>query len=156
MKRFAYFPLILLSSCASIMHGTRQTVGISSNPSNAEVWVDNQYIGCSPTIVELSRKDNHYVTIKLQGYQPYEVALTRGVSGWVFGNVVFGGLVGLAVDAISGGLYELTPDQIQGELRKGNESFCASSDNSSELYIAAVMVPDPSWKQIGAMTPSLQ
>lgn len=145
---------MLLTSCASIMHGTRQTVGISSNPSNAEVWVDNQYIGCSPTIVELTRKDNHFVTIKLTGYQPYEVTLTRGVSGWVFGNVIFGGVIGLAVDAISGGLYELTPDQVRGELREGNKNLVASSDNPGELYIAAVMMPDPSWKKIGSLTPA--
>lgn len=141
-----FIPLILLSSCATIMHGTRQTVGISSKPSNAEVWIDNKYVGHSPTIVELTRKDNHIVKIELQGYQPYEVTLTRELSGWVAGNLVFGGLIGLAVDGISGGLYQLTPSQVQAEIIK---SDIASSNNSEGLYIAAVMLPDPSWKKIG-------
>ncbi len=146
IRYFTCLPLILLSSCASIIHGTRQSVGISSYPTNAEVWVDNKFIGRSPAIVELTRKDNHVVKIMLDGYQPYEAVLTHEISGWVFGNIVFGGLIGLAVDAISGGLYQLTPDQVQVEMHREK---MASSKKSDELYIAAVMIADPTWKKIG-------
>ena len=148
LKTLKHLPLLLLTGCASIMHGTRQTVGISSYPSDAEVWIDNQYIGQSPTVIELKRNENHAVRIELKGYLPYEVTLTHEVSGWVFGNIVFGGVIGLAVDAITGGLYELTPDQLQVELRKGN---IATTMQNDEMYIAAVMVPDPSWKKIDNM-----
>ncbi len=151
IRQIAYFPLMFLTGCASIMHGTRQSVGISSYPTNAEVWVDNKYVGQSPTIVQLSRKDHHLVRIQMEGYQPYEVALTREVSGWVFGNVVFGGVVGLAVDAISGGLYQLTPNQIEVEMTKGN---VLSSEKVEGLYIAAVMLPDPSWKKLDQLSRS--
>lgn len=138
-------PLILLTGCASIMHGTRQTIGISSYPTNAEVWVDNNYAGKSPTFVHLTRKDNHFIRLELEGYETYEAVLTHQVSGWVFGNIVFGGLPGLAIDAISGGLYQLTPDQLQIEMCKDNFAAC----KSDEFYIASVMTPDPSWKKIG-------
>lgn len=136
----------LLTSCATIMHGTRQSIGISSNPSNACVWVDKKYSGNTPIVVEMSRKDNHIVRIELDGYQPYEATFSRQLSGWVFGNIVFGGVIGLAVDAITGGLYVLTPDQIQAEMRSNRIAY---SKNSKDSYITVVLEVDPSWEKIG-------
>src|SRR5690606_14191454 len=100
--------VLLLANCGTIMHGTTQGVSISSNPTNARVLVDGQPMGQTPATLDLKRKDNHTVRLELDGYQPYEVAISRGVSGWVAGNIIFGGLIGLAVDAISGGMYKLS------------------------------------------------
>ena len=122
--------LTSLTSCATIMHGTRQSVGIASNPSNASVWVDKIYSGNTPVIIDMSRKDNHIVRIELDGYQPYEATFSRQLSGWVFGNIVFGGVIGLAVDAISGGLYMLTPEQVQAELRSNHMAYSKKSNDS--------------------------
>lgn len=143
--------LSMLTSCATIMHGSRQNIGISSNPSLANVWVDGAFVGNTPLIVNLTRRDNHYVHIELEGYQPFDAVFTRHVSGWVFGNVVFGGVIGLAVDAITGGIYCLTPDQVQAELRNGSVVMSKQSDDS---YIAIVMQPDPSWKKVGNLVAS--
>jgi hypothetical protein len=88
-----------LSGCATIIHGTRQEVAFSSSPTGAEVWVDSIKMGETPVIAKLRRKDTHAVKLVLNGYQPYETTITRSVSGWVFGNIVFGGLIGLGVDA---------------------------------------------------------
>ena len=140
--------MLLLSSCATIMHGTKQSVGISSNPSNANVWLDRQYCGTTPLLVDMSRKDNHIVSLQLDGYQPYEVIFSRQLSGWVFGNVVFGGIIGLAVDAISGGIYRLTPEQIEAQLILDNVSF---SKKSADSYVAIVLEVDPSWEKIGQL-----
>lgn len=156
MKNNKYVSLILLASavmtsltsCATIMHGTRQSVGIASNPSNANIWVDGIYVGNSPLIVEMSRKDNHYVTIQLDGYLPYQATFSRQMSYWVLGNFIFGGIIGLAIDAISGGIYMLTPDQIQAELRSNNLVY---SKSSNESCIVVVLEPDPSWTKIGNM-----
>lgn len=143
--------LISLASCATIMHGTRQSVGIASNPSNASVWVDRIYAGNTPIILDMSRRDNHFVRIELEGYQPYEATFSKQVSGWVLGNIVFGGVIGLAVDAISGGLYMLTPEQVQAELCLNH---MAHSKNSNESYIVVVLEADPSWKKIGNLVTS--
>src|SRR6266404_2478012 len=95
-----------VSGCATIIHGTRQDVGISSTPTGASVSIDNTENGKTPLIAKLTRKDNHIVKIELAGYQTFEATLTRSVSGWVWGNIAFGGLIGLAVDGISGGIYK--------------------------------------------------
>ena len=68
----SFSTLMSLTGCATMMQGTKQSVGIASNPSNACIWVDKAYAGNTPMIVELSRKDNHVVKIELDGYQPYE------------------------------------------------------------------------------------
>jgi len=138
--------LTSLTGCATIMHGSRQSVGISSNPSNASIWVDRTYVGNTPSIIELSRKDNHIVQIELEGYQSYEATFSKKLSGWVFGNIIFGGFIGLAVDAVTGGLYMLTPDQVQAEMRS---NLIAYSKNSKDSYISIVLKPNPSWVKIG-------
>ena len=50
---------LLLSGCASIMHGTTQDIGISSTPTGAQVAVDNKPLGNTPVVGKLSRKENH-------------------------------------------------------------------------------------------------
>jgi hypothetical protein len=146
--------LILLTGCATIMHGTSENVAISSNPTNASVSVDGRYIGRSPTIVNLTRKNNHTVKIELEGYEPYETILTHQVSGWTFGNIIFGagGLVGLAVDAISGGLYRLSAEQVTAEMRKLNP--VAALPKTDGICIAFIQNPDPSWEKVDNLTAS--
>ncbi len=139
------FILLLSAGCATIVNGTHQDVGITSIPTGAKVIIDNREFGETPLIAKLSRKDNHTVRIELEGYLPYEAVLTRKVSGWVWGNVLFGGLIGLAVDAISGGIYKLTPEQVNAVLRK-EESLAKDS-----IFIAVVLRPDPSWRKIGQL-----
>jgi len=139
---------VVLCSCASIIHGTHQDVGISSNPTGAQVSVDGQVKGATPVVANLTRKDNHIVRIELAGYKPYETTLTRKVSGWVWGNIVFGGLIGLAVDAINGALYNLTPEQVSAALLAGTAHMVPTRDG---MYIALVLASQPGWQKVGQL-----
>lgn len=138
--------LLVLAGCATIMHGTQQDVGFGSVPTSAKVTIDNERSATTPAVIRISRKDNHVVRIELDGYLPYEATLTRGVSGWVWGNLVIGGLVGLAVDAISGGLYKLSPEQLTATLGKQ-----AGSLNAGVLDVYVVLKPDPTWEKVGQL-----
>jgi hypothetical protein len=137
-----------LTSCATIMHGPRQSIGIASNPTNAYIWVDRNYVGNTPMVVEMTRRDNHIVRIELEGYQPYEAVFSRQLSGWVFGNVIYGGLIGLAVDAVTGSIYRLTPEQVQADMRTNRMAYSKQSDDS---YIVIVLEPNPAWEKIGEL-----
>lgn len=138
---------ISFNNCATIMHGTSQDIGISSNPTGAEITIDGREYGKTPAFVDLKRGDNHIIKIELTGYEPYEITTTKSLSGWVLGNILFGGLIGLAVDAISGGIYKLTPDQIMAELRKkGAENFYKDG-----LFIAVVLEIGDNWEKIGQL-----
>ena len=108
--------LSLLSGCATLAHGTTQSVGISSNPPGASVSIDGMSYGQTPVMATLRRKDNHLVRLELAGYEPYETTLTRETSGWAVADFLCL-LIGLAIDAVSGGLYNITPEQISVGLR---------------------------------------
>lgn len=140
--------IVVSGACASIMHGTNQDVGISSSPTNARVTVDNAPLGNTPIVAKLSRGDNHIVKIELDGYAPFEATLTKKVSGWVWGNIVFGGLIGLAVDAITGGLYNLTPEQIAAQLSRQGASLDVTAEG---IFVVLVREVDPSWQRIATL-----
>jgi hypothetical protein len=151
MKRFMIAAAAFaLAGCASIMHGTSQDVGISSSPTNAQVTIDGRVGAVTPYVAKLSRKDNHIVKIAVDGYAPAELTMTRKVSGWVWGNVVFGGLIGLAVDAISGGLYKLTPEQLQATLAQQGASVAPTKDG---VYVVLVKVAPTEWTKVGQLSP---
>jgi PEGA domain len=130
------------------MHGTRQDIGIASSPSGADVWIDNIQMGQTPVIEKLTRKDNHIVKIVLPGFQPFETTVTRSVSGWVWGNLAFGGLIGLGVDAISGGLYKLSPEQMTGTLLATRAGIPTDYDG---VYVSVVLKAEAGWEKVGQL-----
>ncbi len=110
--------LWMVAGCATIMHGSSQTVGISSSPSGARVTINGEYRGETPLRVELARKQDYIIKVEKEGFEPASSTITSKVSGMTFGNIIFGGLIGLAVDAGSGGLYKLSQDDVQITLTK--------------------------------------
>lgn len=102
--------LILLSSCATLITGTRDTVSLSTVPEGAKVIlksVDGLYREekITPAIFTIPSDNTYIVTIEMEGYKTKEIILEKKVSGWVIGNIFLGGIIGLAVDFISGGAY---------------------------------------------------
>ncbi len=140
-----------LTGCGTIIQGPTQQVGISSSPTNATVSVNGELKGNTPLQTYLKRKDSHMVRIQLDGYEPFETNFIRGTSGWVWGNIVFGGLVGLAIDAMAGGMYKLSPEQINAEMR-GAGAFRADREGD-DIFITVVLEPKESWEKVGSLTP---
>jgi hypothetical protein len=140
--------IIGIWGCATIMHGTSQKIGISSMPTGAKVSIDNKDLGITPLFADLKRGEDHIVKIDLEGYQRSELTITKSVSGWVWGNIVLGGLIGLAVDAMTGGLYDLSPEQLNAELKKQGAS---AIEKEGGIYILTVLSADSSWKKVGSL-----
>ena len=142
---------LFLSQCATVINGRTQQVSICSYPSDAEVQIDGDFEGYTPLIAELKRKNKHTVRIDMDGYEPYELILTKKVSGWVALNILFGGvLIGLAIDASTGSMYRLAPEDIQAEL----ESQVTMQNNGSHFFVKLVDSPGKKWQKIGQLTPS--
>lgn len=136
---------LLLPSCASIVSGSKQKINFNSTPAGAIVWVDNVNLGVTPVTAKLERsKKDQKVKIELQGYKPYELTLTRKTNGWIWGNILFGGIIGIIVDSSSGAMYRLTPDQIEAQLANG-----VVMNKKSDTYIGVVLTADESWEKIG-------
>ena len=136
-----------LTSCATIVSGSRQTINFNSTPTNATVVVDGQEIGKTPLETKLERKHEHKVEIKLDGYKTYSVEMKKTFNEWYIGNILFGGLIGIVVDPITGAIYRLTPKEVNAQL--GNDT--ASKKNKDAVIIAVNMTPDPNWEKVGQM-----
>lgn len=54
---------------------------------------------------------------ELPGHANAEVKPDSSLSGWYFGNMILGGLIGmLIVDPLTGAMYNLTPEKIEQPL----------------------------------------
>lgn len=111
LKRAATFCLLLsfalssVTSCCAIINGRTQNVNIAASPAGARLFVDGVDKGAVPQQVAISRTGSHTIRIEAPGYAPYETKLNSSCSGWVFGNIFIGGLIGLAIDFGTGAIW---------------------------------------------------
>jgi len=138
---------LLMSSCATIVSGSKQTVKFSSNPSAVSVFIDEVEVGKTPFETKLARKNEHSVMIKLEGYQTYQTRLTKKFNAWYIGNILIGGIIGIIIDPITGAIYNLTPEEINAEMNKGT----VFNSSKKDIHIAVALNIDPSWKKIGQL-----
>jgi uncharacterized protein YceK len=111
--------LLVFSGCASIMHGSKQEITFTSNPSGAtvEVFSDVSEGRCdTPCSLILRRNQNYRVVFKKGGYQDFEAPLRKGTDGWIWGNILFGGVIGLVIDLTNGSAYKLRPGELEATL----------------------------------------
>lgn len=109
--------IFLISGCATVIHGTTQEVGITTDPSEANLCVDGRENYKSPAKITMKRKDDHIVEVTKEGFEKENVNIKSVISGAVAGNLLLGGLIGIGVDALSGGANRLEPDNINVRLR---------------------------------------
>ena len=122
--------LLLTSSCASIVSRSSYPVTINSTPARAGISiVDKQgrqvYQGATPATLMLSAssgffsKASYQVTFDLPGYDRRVVPIECKLDGWYFGNVLFGGLIGmLIVDPASGAMFKVDTPFIDEQLSR--------------------------------------
>jgi hypothetical protein len=148
---------VFSTGCATVIHGRQQRVRIDSKPKNATVTINSLSFGKTPVVAKLDRKVKKYeIVIELEGYKPYLTAMDRKFSGWVLGNIVWAGVgmpIGVAVDAITGGMWKLEPDKVRAELTKQGAKLEYDENKEDILIIAVVMEADPSWEKIGNLIP---
>ncbi len=140
---------ILLSSCASIVSKSTWPVSIQSQPTGLEFIVkkaDGTVIsnGKTPQIVTLDSKGGYFkpATYTIQTKRGNKVIgeqeITASLNGWYFGNILFGGLIGLViVDPLTGAMYKF-PESV---------SVCGgkiAANDSHSLTIASMdtLTPD--------------
>ena len=118
----------LFAGCASIVNGTRQNIGISSNPAGANARSDSGLNCITPCVLELSRNRPYNILIEKKGYEPASATITNTASGWLWGDLVFGGLIGLAIDFGTGGAYKLSPENVNINLLRNDGSAAENVD----------------------------
>jgi hypothetical protein len=112
--------VFVLSGCGAIIHGTRQAITATSTPDSATVTT-NPPSGSTvtPATLHLERRHTYVLTFEKAGYSSATVEIQNRLSGGiVFLDVVLTGLVGVVVDATTGGWYHLSPATAVAGLNK--------------------------------------
>ena len=107
---------VLLSACATVTRGTRQTFKIDSTPTEAKVELSNGETCVTPCVLKLKRRPGFSATFTKEGFQRQTVKVDSELHGGGVaagaGNLLLGGVVGGLVDGSNGSLNSLTPNPL--------------------------------------------
>ena len=115
------------TGCASIVSESRYPVSVTSAPSGAAYEISNEAgavvsSGVTPNQVTLKAGAGYFdgekytVNYRKDGYLSKTEVLDTNMNGWYWGNIVFGGLIGmLIVDPLTGAMYRL-PEGVNSNL----------------------------------------
>ena len=113
--------VVALSACATVTRGTSQKYEIMTTPTAANVKLSTGQTCVSPCNLKLKRKNGFVVTASKEGYQnataTVEAKVRGGGAAGAAGNILLGGVIGIAVDATNGSMNDLTPNPLHMELR---------------------------------------
>ncbi len=90
---------IALSGCATLFTRPSQQVPIDSVPPAAEVFVDGTFVGTTPITLELEKRSEHALLLRL-GDKEQSVTLCSGIDGAYVALDVAPGLVMAGVSAL--------------------------------------------------------
>ena len=121
MKKIITYVLLAVytvsfSSCATIFTGSRQTVKVATIPPGADVFVEGEKMGQTPTEITLKKGFNpESVVVKKEGFENKNLPLNTILNPVAILNLL--GLIGWGIDAATGAMmkydkrfYEVTLD----------------------------------------------
>lgn len=125
---------MMTSGCATIVHlGSTEELSVSSEPSGATVVIDGTERGVTPLATKVERKKDHAVVLTKEGFEENQSRVESHISGWIAGNIILGGLVGLLVDVMSGGGYTIEPDKVAVTLKPVERDGSSPAPSLSSL-----------------------
>jgi len=148
--------IILGSSCASIVSKSKYPITMNSRPSDAKITITDKkgvtvFSGLTPAMLKLDAgagffsKARYQVTFEKDGYVSRTVPVNFKLDGWYFGNILFGGLIGLLiVDPATGAMYKIDTEFLDETLEKENGGVSAKAN---ELRILDINDIPAEWKE---------
>lgn len=122
--------ILLLTGCASIVSKSSWPITINSFPSEAKISIKDKkgieiYTGNTPATLKLKSgagffsKARYQVTFEKVGYDKKVVRVEFKLNGWYFGNIIFGGPLGLLIiDPATGAMFKLETEYLNETLAK--------------------------------------
>ena len=105
----------MLTGCATVVHGTTQTIPITSSPAGATVLIDDVPVGVTPMSAKVSRKQPHVVSFVVDSVTKDRVWLDRQMSPWVFADVFLLYVAPIALDVRNGAAYNFPGDTLRAQ-----------------------------------------
>lgn len=153
LKFLAISSILLLTGCASIVSKSSWPITINSSPSEAKITIKDKkgieiYTGNTPATLKLKSgagffsKARYQVTFEKVGYDKKVVPVEFKLNGWYFGNIIFGGPLGLLIiDPATGAMYKLETEFLSETLTKS-----VASVDTKELKLLDINKIPAEWK----------
>jgi hypothetical protein len=127
MKSLLLVIFSLLTSCASIVSDSTYAVSLDSEPTGQNFTIKNEkgdtiHSGTTPEIVNLKSGDGYFSMSHYKvSYGNGSIAtLSPNMDEWYWGNIIFGGAIGLViVDPLTGAMFEFGDSY---KLKPGNDN----------------------------------
>jgi len=131
--------ILLFSNCASIVSKSSYPLSVNSSPSEANIVITDKkgleiYSGTTPAVMKLDAgsgffgKAQYQVKFSKEGYESKTVPVLFKLDGWYFGNILFGGIIGmLIVDPATGAMYKLDTEYLNETLTRSNSSVAVEA-----------------------------
>lgn len=102
---------IQVTGCASIIKGSTAAINVTSPPVTGANCMLSSSQGnwqvTTPASVTVERsKEDIQVRCTKEGYQDATAIIPSNFEGWTVGNLVFGGIIGVGVDAATGAMND--------------------------------------------------
>ena len=120
----AFLLASFLSGCASIVSKSTWPVNVQTNPTGAKCLISKAdgmplHTGETPITITLDSSRGYFLPAKYMvkcmkdGYQTSSSVFSGNLNGWYFGNIIFGGLIGILIlDPATGAMWRLDETQI--------------------------------------------
>jgi len=121
-----------MTGCATLLNDDHKMVSFSSEPESATVKIEGIAMGRTPCVIPVARKGgDKLVTFELNSYKTLIVKLDNKIGGEGFGNIIFGGIIGIGIDAATGraGTYQ---DSLHVILEPGSGTISIDSKDMKE------------------------
>lgn len=105
-------PMLALG-CATILVGEQQSLTFDSEPAGAQIVINGVPMGVTPATITVRKRnyENATVLFKKEGYTDQQATLHTKTTGWFWGNILIGGLLGSSIDSMTGSMLEYDPDK---------------------------------------------
>jgi hypothetical protein len=105
------------TSCASMFTGTKDSISFTSTPDGAKVIHKGIEKCTTPCTAEIPRSlSKQMVTFEKEGFASKEVKLQKTFNAVTLLNILFGGAIGVGIDAATGSLTKYSPKAYTVEL----------------------------------------
>ncbi|NKE45119.1 hypothetical protein HB662_10035 [Roseomonas frigidaquae] len=110
LRLVALLSIALLPACATVTSGTSQSLAIQTEPTGAACTVSRQgavigTVGATPGSVEISKsRQDLAVACTRRDFLPASQVVVAEAQVMTAGNILLGGVIGLAVDAATGAM----------------------------------------------------
>jgi hypothetical protein len=116
---------IPLLGCAAIFKGTSESITVGSNPAGAQVFLDGQFVGVTPTQIRIpSGPQSHQITFRMPGAQDQTAVITQNLqAGYLVLDILFTGLIGIVVDAATGAWYAASTNTVMATMTPAQPQY---------------------------------